>query len=341
MRKIITYTFTLLLGVLIALVIATIVGLILPIAAIPVFLGISIWWCWTGWRYACARDRQRTLTATDLTFPIGMQIGDYSLGRNITGLAGLIEISRSEYAVLPKTFPREKIFRAADVTFLGYPWNLVLGTVDGYIYKLSAQFMSDLGDMAAAAFSESVMYCSNQFGKPSSTDQGAVAKWHPSFGNVIVDTGSGFGQHYVNFQATSGSLVRKAASTSPLSLIRGLLNWVRAKFVRAAMSGSRPLSMPEVQPIPDPIIPPPIPAQRSARVAACIRIIESELLKRTLLDGEEDRVAELCGRLLQMALGDEKIVIRLVKLEWSESIDVIDAFRRAQDRWERDHNRFG
>ena len=177
--------------------------------------------------------------------------------------------------------------------------------------------MSDLRDMAAAAFSESVMYCSNQFGKASSAKHGAIAKWHTSFGNVIVDTGSAFGQHYVNFQATSGSLVR------------------------AAMSGAAPPPMPEVKPVPPPIIPPPVPTHRSAKVSACIRTIESDLLKRTLTDQEENGVAELCGGLLQMALGDEKIVIRLVKLEWSESSDVVDAFRRAQDRWERDHNRFG
>jgi len=42
MHKIVTYTFTLLFGVLIAFVIASIVGAILPIAAIPVFLGLSI-----------------------------------------------------------------------------------------------------------------------------------------------------------------------------------------------------------------------------------------------------------------------------------------------------------
>src|SRR5207253_625434 len=134
----------------------------------------------------------------------------------ITGLANLIEISRSEYAMLPKTFPREKILRAADTTFLGYPWNLLLGTVDGYIYKLSAQFISDFRDIAATAFSELVTYCSEQFGKPSSTKQGAIAKWRTSFGNVIVDTGSALGQHYINFQATSGPLVRAAASASPL-----------------------------------------------------------------------------------------------------------------------------
>jgi hypothetical protein len=270
-----------------------------------------------------------------------MQMGDYSLGQNITGLAGLTEISQSEYAVFPKTFPREKIFRAADITFLGFPWNLVLGTVDSFIHKLSAQFMSDLRDMAAAAFSESVMYCSNQFGKPSLAKQGAIAKWHTSFGNIIVDTGSALGQHYVNFQVTSGSLVRRAASASPLSPIRAVLNWVRAKLARAAIPGSSPQPVPDTKPVPDPIIPPPVRTQRSAKVSVCIRTIESELLKRTLSETEENNVAELCGALLSMALGDEKIVIRLVKLEWTESVDVIDALRRAQSRWERDHNRFG
>ena len=85
----------------------------------------------------------------------------------------------------------------------------------------------------------------------------------------------------------------------------------------------------------------PFPPQRSEKVVACIRTIESDLLKRTLSDSEEDRVAESCAGLLNMALGDEKIVIRLVKLEWTESTDVVDAFRRAQGRWERDHNLFG
>jgi hypothetical protein len=85
----------------------------------------------------------------------------------------------------------------------------------------------------------------------------------------------------------------------------------------------------------------PFRPQRSAKVIACIQTIESDLLKRPLSQPEENDVAELCGALLQKALGDEKIVIRLVKLEWTEASDIVDAFRRAQDRWERDHNRFG
>jgi len=85
----------------------------------------------------------------------------------------------------------------------------------------------------------------------------------------------------------------------------------------------------------------PVRIQTSAKVLTCIRTIESDLLKRTLSDSEESSVAELCSGLLSMALGDEKIVIRLVKLEWTEATDVVDAFRRAQRRWEQDHTRFG
>src|SRR6266478_5078945 len=65
---------------------------------------------------------------------------------------------------------------------------------------------------------------------------------------------------------------------------------------------------------------------RSPKVAACIRAIESDMLKRSLFDWEEHQVADLCSVLLQKALGDERIVIRLVEFEWTQSTDVIDAF---------------
>jgi hypothetical protein len=115
--------------------------------------------------------------------------------------------------------------------------------------------------------------------------------------------------------------------------------WLRR--CRRAYARDKPIQVEvEVTPSADPITPPSPRAQRTPKVIACIRTIESEMLKRPLSDQEENVVAELCGVLLKMAFGDEKIVIRLVKLEWTGSTDVVDAFRRAQDRWERDHNRF-
>lgn len=57
MRLLINYVLTLSMGVGIACGIAWLVGLAWPAAKIPVFLIISVWWLWTGWRYAQARDR--------------------------------------------------------------------------------------------------------------------------------------------------------------------------------------------------------------------------------------------------------------------------------------------
>ncbi len=81
--------------------------------------------------------------------------------------------------------------------------------------------------------------------------------------------------------------------------------------------------------------------QRSPKVAACIVAIESDLLRRPLSDIEEHSVADQCARLIQMALGEQRIVIRLIKLELEHTSDILEALRRAEERWQRDHNRYG
>jgi hypothetical protein len=57
MRLIISYVLMLIIGIGVAFGIALLVGLLWPSAKLPVFLIIAAWWCWTGWRYAQARDR--------------------------------------------------------------------------------------------------------------------------------------------------------------------------------------------------------------------------------------------------------------------------------------------
>ena len=97
-----------------------------------------------------------------------MQIGDYSLGQYIDKESHLVEISQLGYKGLPKMFHGEKLFRAPDVTFLGYSWNMVLGVINHRIYKLSAQFISDNARMADITYSEAINFCSKQYGTPSS-----------------------------------------------------------------------------------------------------------------------------------------------------------------------------
>ena len=61
--------------------------------------------------------------------------------------------------------------------------------------------------MAAAALTESKMFCSRQFGQPSKRPDELLV-W--AFGNVVVDQRSAFDQYGVDIQATSGELVSSA-----------------------------------------------------------------------------------------------------------------------------------
>jgi hypothetical protein len=56
MRLIFIFLFTMLLGVGIAAAVAALVGLFLRTGKVPVFLLVAVWWLWTGWKYAKARD---------------------------------------------------------------------------------------------------------------------------------------------------------------------------------------------------------------------------------------------------------------------------------------------
>jgi hypothetical protein len=57
MRLVLTYALTLGLGILVAFGIASLIGLVLPSLETWVFLVISLWWLYIGWKYAAARSR--------------------------------------------------------------------------------------------------------------------------------------------------------------------------------------------------------------------------------------------------------------------------------------------
>lgn len=54
-------------GIAVAFGIALLVGLVLPSLKVPVFLLISSWWLWRGWKYARARDRRTRQASTPRT----------------------------------------------------------------------------------------------------------------------------------------------------------------------------------------------------------------------------------------------------------------------------------
>lgn len=52
MRLILVFAFTLGFGLAVAYGVAAFTGLVFPAVKVPVFSVISLWWMWTGWKYA-------------------------------------------------------------------------------------------------------------------------------------------------------------------------------------------------------------------------------------------------------------------------------------------------
>jgi len=142
---------------------------------------------------------------SDLSTPQSFAIGPYKLDMSIDGFGGplpsvrdqtglllLEEITPAEYKVLPKTFKGEKIFKAPDVSFLGFSWNMMLGVVEGKIYKMSPSLWLPGKSQADEAAMKVLDYCKSKLGEPEQREGFASPEtgsfmWHTSDGNVILE----------------------------------------------------------------------------------------------------------------------------------------------------------
>ena len=120
---------------------------------------------------------------THSSFPIGK----YKLDASVDGLAGLVEFSRTEYATMGRQFEGERNYNAPPVTFLGRRWKLMLGTVQGKIYKIAPYLELQTKQEANPIAMETVQYCTEHLGKPSSQKTGLFI-WDTIDGNVILQT---------------------------------------------------------------------------------------------------------------------------------------------------------
>jgi hypothetical protein len=150
--------------------------------------------------YWLSRGRER---GTIGIFPIG----PYQLDCSTEGLAGLVEFSPDEYRSIGRKFVAERTYNAPPVVFLGRPWNLMLGTVDGRIYKIAPYLelysKEDANDIATVT----LLYCTGKLGTPSQKLGGMII-WDSSDGNVILQTAETFEGLAINLFATSKAVRR-------------------------------------------------------------------------------------------------------------------------------------
>jgi len=79
----------------------------------------------------------------------------------------LHEFSSSEYEDMGRQFVGEKIYHAPKIEFVGRPWNLTLGAVQGKLYKIAPFLeLKDKTEASEAAF-RALTFCNEQLGKPA------------------------------------------------------------------------------------------------------------------------------------------------------------------------------
>ncbi len=130
------------------------------------------------------------------------QIGSYVLGANLPYSAGMAEFSHAEYKTMGRNFRGERDYIGRPVTFLSREWKLMLGTVNGQLYKIALCFES-LKEWAAIALADDAYrYWTTAFGPPTTQAVG-VFTWDAHDGNVIIQMSEFGGIYAVNLFLTS------------------------------------------------------------------------------------------------------------------------------------------
>jgi len=125
--------------------------------------------------------------ASDPTKPSSFAIGPYNLDMPLKDIKGLKEISSDEYDIFQKKFEREKIYKAPSINFLALTWDIMLGVVEGRIYKISSGYTTKDKNQANEAAMKALTYCKSKLGEPSEQQTGLFI-WNTKDGNVILQT---------------------------------------------------------------------------------------------------------------------------------------------------------
>ncbi len=140
------------------------------------------------------------------------RIANYQLKSSILDVPDLVEFSLSEYKLLQTMFPDEKIFGAPSVKFLGFEWEVVIGSIKDRIYKIQLQTPLESAGDADHILSKVVTYCLEEMGQPAERKriegmEGIV--WHSNEGNVIVGhCVEGTPYRVVNLSLTSSEVIK-------------------------------------------------------------------------------------------------------------------------------------
>ncbi len=129
-------------------------------------------------------------------------IGDYKLDTPVHEIGEMREFSPIEYAIMGLRFEGEKNYNAPSLDFLGRRWKLMLGTVNGRIYKIAPYLDPRSKEDADPIATETLHYCTDMLGPPTSKET-ALVIWDTTDGNVILQTTELAGEVAISLFVTS------------------------------------------------------------------------------------------------------------------------------------------
>jgi hypothetical protein len=114
-------------------------------------------------------------------------LGDYRLDMRLQDINGLKELTKQEYAVFGRESEQEVIYHANPTNFIGYEWNMKIGTIEGKIYQLGASLAFDANgaEKEMSKLVQSVYECCETYvGTPTEETRGFII-WDTDTGKVI------------------------------------------------------------------------------------------------------------------------------------------------------------
>jgi hypothetical protein len=129
-------------------------------------------------------------------------VGPYELDIPIAALPNVNDFQPYIDQDFVPTFQNESILRAPFYSTFGAEWEVVLGTVNGTIYKIAlCNFFQDKHHASTVAM-KALEFCISSLGKPSEQKTGSYV-WDCTDGNVILQTAPVNGGFAINLFLTS------------------------------------------------------------------------------------------------------------------------------------------
>jgi len=123
-------------------------------------------------------------------------IGPYRLGMNTAEASKVVELTSAERRALNATveFKNERIYHAPPGEFADATWEIVLGAVDGRVYKVSALLVLENREQRDKMWRKLDAVLRTPLGTPA-TAAAAIVIWDTEDGNVVMnraDAGRGY-----------------------------------------------------------------------------------------------------------------------------------------------------